>query len=61
MSGAVGDSGLSYGVQIVNSEADSEDQNLVSFVNSLGTGASLHFEHLDKDDATSHVVLKVDF
>ena len=36
VSGALGDSGFSYGVQVANSDEDSGDQNLVSLVNTLG-------------------------
>ena len=63
VSGALGDSGISYGIQVANGEGDADDQNLVSLVNTLGTGASLHFEHVSpgEGDASSHVVLKVDF
>ena len=63
LSGALGDSGISYGVQVANSDDDAGDQNLVSLVNSLGTGASLHFEHVSPGEgsAKSHVVIKVDF
>ena len=63
VSGALGDSGISYGVQVTNSDGDMGDQNLVSLVNSLGAGAAIHFEHVDPGvgDATSHIALRVDF
>ena len=63
LSGAVGDTGVSYGVQVANSDDDSADQNLVSLVNILGPGAAIHFEHLDpsEGESSSHLVLKVDF
>ena len=46
--GSLGDSGISYAVQIANSDNDASDQNLVSMTHSLGSGASLIFEHVDK-------------
>ena len=63
LSGAVGDTGVSYGVQVTNSDDDAADQNLVSLVNILGPGAAIHFEHLDpgEGESSSHLVLKVDF
>ena len=63
LSGALGDSGISYGVQVTNSEDDAGSQNLVSLVNTLGPGATIHFEHLDPGvgDASSHIALRVDF
>ena len=62
LSGAVGDTGISYGVQVTNSDDDADDQNLVSLVNILGPGAAIHFEHLDPEgEASSHLVLKIDF
>ena len=68
VSGALGDSGISYGVQVkntdeVNKKGEDQGQNLVSLVNTLGSGASIHLEHLDPSvgDSTSHIVLKVDF
>ena len=64
VSGALGDSGISYGVQVVNSDNDAKDQNLVSLVNTLGSGASIVFEHLDpggNKESTSNLALKVDF
>ena len=64
VSGALGDSGISYGVQVVNSDIDSDDQNLVSLVNTLGPGASIVFEHVDPGgvkESFSNLALKVDF
>ena len=64
INGSVGDSGVSYAVQIANSDDDDSDQNLVSLTNSLGSGTSLIFEHVDPggdDDSTSLIGLKVDF
>ena len=61
VSGALGDSGISYGLQIASSEDDTKDQNLISLVNTLGPGVAIHFEHLDNDAPTSHLVLRVDF
>ena len=65
VSGALGDSGVSYGVQVANSDdpAGKGDQNLVSLVNTLGPGVAIHFEHLDPGVAasSSHLVLRVDF
>ena len=64
VSGALGDSGISYGVQVVNSDIDSDDQNLVSLVNTLGQGASIVFEHVDPGgvkESYSNLALKVDF
>ena len=63
-SGALGDSGISYGVQVVNAKDDGGDQNLVSLVNTLGPGASIVFEHVDPGDDTesfSNLALRVDF
>ena len=47
--GDLGDSGVSYGVQVVNSDgADGAgDLNVVNLTNNLGNGASLIFEHKD--------------
>ena len=64
--GSLGDSGFSYALQVANSDADDNagDQNLVIVTNSLGSGASLIFEYLDKgndDDNSSLIALKVDF
>ena len=65
--GSVGDSGLSYAVQVVNSDKDAGmgDQNLIVVTNSLGSGASLIFEHVSHGDktkeASSLLGLKVDF
>ena len=63
ISGAVGDSGFAYGLQVTNGETDAGDQNLVVLTNSLGSGASLIFEHLDPGvgDNSSLLGLKVDF
>ena len=61
VSGNLGDSGISYGLQIASSDDDANDQNLLSLVNTLGPGVALHFEHLDNDTPTSHLVLRVDF
>ena len=64
LSGTVGDSGLSYGVQIANSDDDTGDQNLFALTNSLGSGASLIFELSDPGgdaESTSVVGLRVDF
>ena len=67
LSGSIGDSGLSYGVQITNSDAAAGDgdQNLIALTNSLGSGASLIFEFSDPGgvdtDSTSLVGLRVDF
>ena len=63
--GSLGDSGISYAVQVTNSNADDNagDQNLVNLTNSLGGGASIVFEHLDPGvgEASSLLALKVDF
>ena len=64
--GSLGDSGFSYALQVANSDADDNagDQNLIIVTNSLGSGASLIFEYLDKgndDDNSSLIALKVDF
>ena len=65
--GSVGDSGLSYAVQVANSDKDAGvgDQNLLVVTNSLGSGASLIFEHVSHGDAkkmdSSLLGLKVDF
>ena len=61
VSGALGDSGISYGLQVTSSDVDSDDQNLISLVNTLGPGVAIHFEHVDSDEPTSHLVLRVDF
>ena len=63
VSGALGDSGFAYGLQVTNGETDAGDQNLVVLTNSLGSGASLIFEHLDPGvgDNSSLLGLKVDF
>ena len=51
LAGAVGDSGITYGVQITNSDAANGqgDQNLIALTSSLGSGASLIFEYADPD------------
>ena len=63
--GSVGDTGLSYAVQVANSDAEggAGDQNLLVVTNSLGSGASLIFEHVSPGvgDASSLLGLKVDF
>ena len=62
--GSLGDSGLSYAVQVANSDQDAGDQNLIVVTNSLGSGASLIFEHLshgDDTESSSLIGLKVDF
>ena len=64
--GSVGDTGLSYAFQVANSDADggAGDQNLIVVTNSLGSGASLIFEHVshgDDTEASSLLALKVDF
>ena len=63
VSGALGDSGISYGVQVASSDNDNLDQTLVSLVNTLGPGAAIHFEHVDPGvgESSSHLVLRVDF
>ena len=69
LGGSVGDTGLSYAVQIANSDADGGvgDQNLLVVTNSLGSGASLIFEHVSHGDPAmedkngSLLGLKVDF
>ena len=65
--GSIGDTGLSYALQVANSNQDGGkgDQNLIVVTNSLGSGASLIFEHLSPGetgkDASSLLGLKVDF
>ena len=62
--GSVGDSGITYGVQITNSDDDADDQNLVALTSSLGSGASLIFEIADPggaSESTSIIGLRVDF
>ena len=64
--GSLGDTGLSYAVQSANSDADggAGDQNLIIVTSSLGSGASLIFEHVshgDDTEASSLLALKVDF
>ena len=64
--GSVGDTGLSYALQVANADADGGvgDQNLLVVTNSLGSGASLIFEHVshgDDTESSSLLGLKVDF
>ena len=61
--GSVGDSGLGYAVQVINGETDADDQNFVLVTNSLGSGASLFFEHVSPGvgDASSVFGLMVNF
>ena len=64
--GALGDSGVTYAVQIIDGDAadDSDDQNFVLLTNSLGNGAKLIFEHVDPGggaDSSSLLGLVVDF
>ena len=61
--GSVGDTGLSYALQVATSSEDAGDQNLLVVTNSLGSGASLIFEHLSPgdSDSSSLIGLKVDF
>jgi predicted porin len=62
--GSLGDTGVSYALQVANSDGDGSDQNLIVLTNSLGSGASLIFEHLDPGgdgDSSSLLGLKVDF
>ena len=62
--GALGDTGITYGIQITNDDDDAGDQNLIAMTSSLGSGASLIFEFADPGGAaesTSVVGLKVDF
>ena len=65
IAGAVGDSGLSYSLQLANSDqaGGAGDSNLLIVTNSLGSGASLIFEHVSPGvgDASSLLGLKVDF
>ena len=66
VNGSLGDSGVSYAVQVANSDAEGGggDQNVVQLNNSLGDGASLIFEHLDPGgdgDSKSTVALVVNF
>ena len=63
INGAVGDTGLSYSVQLSTSDAPANEQNLIIVTNSLGSGASLIFEHLDPSvGANSSLIgLRVDF
>ena len=62
--GAVGDSGITYGIQIVNDDNDAGDQNLIAMTSSLGSGASLVFEFADPGgdaESSSIVGVRVDF
>ena len=61
--GSLGDSGVSYVLQVANSDDPNSDQNTVSVTNDLGGGASLILEHLDPGvgDASTFLGLKVDF
>ena len=65
--GSLGDTGLSYALQVANSDqlGGKGDQNLIVVTNSLGSGASLIFEHLSQGeegkDSKSMLALKVDF
>ena len=61
--GSVGDTGFAYALQVASSDGDANDQNLIVLTNSLGSGASLIFEHLDPGvgDNSSLLGLKVDF
>ena len=62
--GSLGDSGFSYALQVANSDVDAGDQNLLVVTNSLGSGASLIFEHVshgDDTESSSLIGLKVDF
>ena len=62
--GSLGDTGVSYALQVADSDGDGSDQNLVVLTSSLGSGASLIFEHLDPGgdgDSASLLGLKVDF
>ena len=64
LAGSVGDSGITYGVQITNADDDAGDQNLVALTSSLGSGASLIFEFADpggEAESTSVIGLRVDF
>ena len=61
--GALGDSGVSYVVQVANSDDPDQDQNVVSVTNDLGGGASLILEHTDPGvgDASTFLGLVVSF
>ena len=62
--GSLGDTGVSYALQVADSDGDGSDQNLIVLTSSLGSGASLIFEHLDPGgdgDSSSLLGLKVDF
>ena len=61
--GSLGDSGVSYVVQVANSDDPNNDANTISVTNSLGGGASIIFEHWDPGlgDSSSFIGLRVDF
>ena len=62
--GSLGDSGVSYVVQVASSSDDpNKEANTVSVTNGLGGGASLILEHWDPKvgDASTFLGLKVDF
>ena len=71
--GSLGDSGVSYAVQVTNTDevygpmhkhaGKDKSQNVIVLTNSLGSGASIIFEHLDPADldSSSLIGLKVDF
>ena len=61
--GTLGDTGVSYGVQVLNSDDDANDKNFLFLKNNLGAGASLIFEHVDPNvgDSTTMLGLRVDF
>ena len=63
INGAVGDTGVSYSVQLSSSDLASHDRNVIILTNSLGAGASLIFEHKDpgEGESASLLGLKVDF
>ena len=63
INGAVGDTGLSYSVQLSSSDNPNWERNVIILTNSLGAGASLIFEHKDPGEGPSESLLglKVDF
>ena len=63
INGSLGDTGFAYALQVASSDGNANDQNLIVLTNSLGSGASLIFEHLDPGvgDNSSLLGLKVDF
>ena len=71
LSGSIADSGVSYGIQISDSDMTKDDDGMVSdpsqtvitVTSVLGGGASLFFDHVDpkEGDSTSMIGLKVDF